>query len=237
MTKIFKKYKSYIDNAIPAYFSDEKFIECFGRVPKFRYETMTYCWDHVIKHNLKTIVELGTSRSFVDGRFDGCNSSDVHYWQPDNPEVWDWSAGCFTRVIGELIQETDIELVTLDLQQEHINRSMKMTENLKNIEYYVSSSEEFLNSVDGQIDFLYMDTGDVNPVEPTAILHLQESKILVENNLISDNGIILIDDVRNPSSKLSCDADYGKAKYSIPYLQENGFTIAMDEYQVVMIKS
>ena len=236
MENILKKYRKYMDDSLLEYYPKEKFIECFGRVPKFRYDSFTYCWNHLIKHNLKTIVELGTSRSFVDGRFEGCNSSDTRYWDPDNPEIWDWSAGCFTKVFGDLIQDTDIELVTVDLEPEHINRCKKMTENLKNIEYYVSHSESFLNSIEGKIDFLYMDTGDVNPVEPTAILRLQESKILVEKNLISDNGIILIDDVRNPSSKISCDADYGKAKYSIPYLQENGFKVVLDEYQVVMLK-
>ena len=48
---------------------------------------------------------------------------------------------------------------------------------------------------------------------------------MVENNLISDNGLILIDDVRNPQSMKQNDDEYGKAKYSIPYLQDNGFEI------------
>ena len=32
------------------------------------------------------------------------------------------------------------------------------------------------------------------------------------------------------------DDEYGKAKYSIPYLRDNGFEIIMDEYQVLMQK-
>jgi len=112
-----------------------------------------------------------------------------------------------------------------------------MTEDLENIEYFVMSSEEFLSNGDGQIDFLYMDTGDVTPIEPTAQLHLRESKILVEKNLISENGLILIDDVKNIQSKSQDPSDYGKAKYSIPYLQENGFEVIMDEYQVLLRRS
>ena len=81
-----------------------------------------------------------------------------------------------------------------------------------------------------------MDTGDVTPIEPTAELHLRESKILVENDLISEDGIILIDDVRNPQSMKQNDDEYGKEKYSIPYLRDNGFEIIMDEYQVLMQK-
>ena len=173
-----KKYKKFMDGAFAPYSSDEVFTENYGRVPKFRYDTFKYCWDWVKKKKLKTIVELGTSRSFVDGQFPGCNDDDSSYWQPDNPEVWDWSAGCFTRVFGELIQGTDIEMISIDLMPNHITRSKVMTEGLSNIEHFVMSSEEFLESGEGQIDFLYMDTGDVTPIEPTAPLHLRESKLL-----------------------------------------------------------
>ena len=223
-----------MDGAFAPYYTDEQFIESYGRIPKFRYDTFKYCWDWIQEKELKTIVELGTSRSFVDGKYPGCNSDDVKFWEPDNPEIWDWSAGCFTRVFGELIQGTDIDLITVDLMSTHIARSRAMTQDLENIEYFSMSSEDFLMSGDGQIDFLYMDTGDVTPIEPTAKLHLRESEILVENDLISDNGLILIDDVRNIQSKSQDPSDYGKAKYSIPYLQENGFEVIMDEYQVLL---
>ena len=229
-----EQYKEYMDGAFAPYYTDEQFIESYGRIPKFRYDTFKYCWDWIQEKELKTIVELGTSRSFVDGKYPGCNSDDIKFWEPDNPEIWDWSAGCFTRVFGELIQGTDIDLITVDLMSTHIARSRAMTQDLENIEYFSMSSEEFLTSGDGQIDFLYMDTGDVTPIEPTARLHLRESEILVENDLISDNGLILIDDVRNIQSKSQDPSDYGKAKYSIPYLQENGFEVIMDEYQVLL---
>ena len=32
------------------------------------------------------------------------------------------------------------------------------------------------------------------------------------------------------------ESDYGKAKYSIPFLLKNGFDLVMDEYQVVLQK-
>ena len=227
-----------MDNAHKHYCSDEEFIQYYGRVPLFRYDTLKYCWNHFIKNDFKTIAELGTSRSFVDGKYPGCNSNDVSFWELNNPTVWDWSAGCFTRLIGLSIQDyEDVQLLTVDLEQAHINRCKVMTEGLKNIEYYTMSSEEFLDSGEGQIDFLYMDTGDMTPIEPTAQLHLREAKLLVEKDLISPNGIVLIDDVRNTTPKRQGEqSDYGKAKYSIPYLIANGFELVMDEYQVVLIK-
>ena len=236
--EILNKYKDLMEDSMFPYHSAEEYKKYFGKVPKFRYHTLKYCFDYFFENNFKTIAELGTSRSFVDGKFPGCNEDDLKYWEPKNPEKWDWSAGCFTRLTGEIIQDTDIDFITIDLDPRHINRSKIMTEELNNIEYYVMSSEDFLENGQGQLDFVYMDTGDMTPIEMTAQLHFRESKLIVEKNLISDGGIILIDDVRSPVPKITSNekSDYGKAKYSIPYLQENGFDIVMDEYQVVMIK-
>ena len=235
---ILEKYKNLMEESMFPYHSSEEYKKYFNRVPKFRYHTLKYCLDYFFDKEFKTIAELGTSRSFVDGKFPGCNEDDTRYWEPENPEKWDWSAGCFTRVIGEIIQDTDIEFLTVDLDPRHIRRSKIMTEELNNIEYYIMSSEQFLESGEGQLDFVYMDTGDMTPIENTAQLHLREAKLIVERNIISDDGILLIDDVRSPVPKITSkeESDYGKAKYSIPYLQENGFEIVMDEYQVVMIK-
>ena len=229
-------YKNYMDEAMLHYNPKDEYITHFGRVPLFRYDTLKYCWDYFLKNNLKTIVELGTSRSFVDGKYEGCNSNDTKYWEPNRAEKWDWSAGCFTRVLGELIQNTDFELTSVDLAVAHVNRSKKMVEGLSNITHHHMSSEDFLMTHNSKIDFLYMDTGDVTPIEGTANLHLRESKILIEKGLMATNGIILIDDVRNIQSKKQDASEYGKAKYSIPYLQGNGFELVMDEYQVVLVR-
>lgn len=236
--KILDNYKDLMEESMYPYHSKEQYIECFGRVPKFRYHTLKYCFDYFFEKDFKTIAELGTSRSFVDGKFPGCNDDDVKYWEPENPEKWDWSAGCFTRLVGEIIQDTDVELITIDLDPRHIARSKVMTEGFKNIEYYVMSSEEFLENGEGKLDMIYMDTGNMTPIEYTAQLHLREAKLIVEKDILNDGGLLLIDDVRSPVPKITSgeESDYGKAKYSISYLQENGFEIVMDEYQVVMLK-
>ena len=83
-----EQYKEYMDNAFSPYYSDEEFTELYGRVPKFRYHTLKCCFDHFFGNDFKTIVELGTSRSFVDGKFPGCNEDDRKYWEPNNPDKW-----------------------------------------------------------------------------------------------------------------------------------------------------
>lgn len=233
-----EKYKFLLENAMKYYASDEETIKYFNRIPLSRYHSFKYCIDHINSKTsleLSKIIELGTSRSYVDGRFPGCNSDVPVYWEPDNPEKWDWSAGCFTRVFGEFANNCEIS--TVDIQQNHINRCKLMTQDFSNkIKYYVTSSENFLRQLPSKsVDLLYLDTGDMSPIEFTAALHLREAKIIVENDILKDDGLILIDDVRNCTPKRDGEiSDYGKAKYSIPYFLENDYKIIMDEYQVIL---
>ena len=46
------------------------------------------------------------------------------------------------------------------------------------------------------IDLLYLDTGNMD--EETALLHLREAELIVKHDILKDDGLILIDDVRNP---------------------------------------
>lgn len=65
--------------------------------------------------------------------------------------------------------------------------------------------------------------------EEACIQHLEDSKIIVERNLINPNGIILIDDIGDNTTNT-------KGKYSIPYLLKNGFVSIIHEYQVLLKK-
>lgn len=234
MTNFLEKNKDYLDKAIDYFHSKEEQQKWFLVAPKSRYYTFKYCYEKINKKR-PTIVELGTSRSFVCGRFDGCNSDDVKYWEPNNPEKWDWSAGSFTKVFSNLFPNSEFH--TIDLMKSHIKRCKIMNNDMSNIHYHVSSSEDFLNNFNKKIDFLYLDTGDMTPIEETAQLHLREAKIIVEKNMINTNGIILIDDVKSVVPKQNGESsDFGKAKYSIPYFLENNFKIVMNEYQTVLIK-
>jgi len=233
------KYKDLLDNALSYYTSNETYIKYFGRIPLSRYYTFKYCFEEFEKNNMKTVVELGTSRSFVDGRFEGCNSDNILYWESGNPSKWDWAAGCFTKTAAEcLYYVPGFNLTTVDLIPNHINRCKIMNSANNKIKYLVMSSEEYLSTVDEKIDFLYLDTGDMTPIKFTADLHLREAKIIVERDLISKNGIILIDDIRS-TVPYECgeSIDLGKGHLSIPYFIENGFELVMDEYQTVLRKT
>ena len=74
-----KLYLNYLNKALSYYNSDDVFIKYFGNVPKSRDITFKNCLDHINNKNTekKVILELGTSRSFTDGRFPGCYSNDM----------------------------------------------------------------------------------------------------------------------------------------------------------------
>ena len=234
MSNFLEKNKDYLDKAIDYYFSKEEQSKYFNSIPLSRYYTFKYCYENMSKKT-PVIVELGTSRSFVDGRFEGCNSDNIKYWEPNNPDKWDWSAGCFTKVFSNLYPNSEFH--TVDLMKSHINRSKLMNSDMKNITYHVSSSEDILNIFEKKIDILYLDTGDMTPIEETAQLHLREAEIIVKKNIMAEGGIILIDDVKSVVPKQYGEkSDLGKAKYSIPYFLINGYEIVMDEYQTILIK-
>ena len=230
-----EKYKDYLNNAMGYYYDKLTFLKYFCKEPKSRYYSFKYVIEYIKVNKLKNVLELGTSRSYVDGRFEGCNKSDDKYWEPENPEKWDWSAGLFTKVFAEEFNGK-INLDTLDSNKEHLRRCKVMLGgNTKNVQFIKSISEDYLRSTDNKYDVIYLDTGDMTPVEDNALLQLIEANVIVERELLNKNGLIIIDDVRNPTPKAVGETNnFGKSKYSIPYLLENDFEIVMDEYQVIL---
>jgi hypothetical protein len=236
-----EKYSQYMDTVMKGAYD---YIKFYGRVPLFRYDCFKKAFELFSEIGGKVIVELGTIRSFVHGGLEGCNSDDTKYWTPDSPENWDWGAGLFSLMAAEEFQGTGVKIHTVDLCEAHINRSKVISNKFSDmVSYHVSDSVNFIKSFErlygAKIDLLYIDTGDMTPIEPTAQHQLNEAKAVVECGVLSENGIILIDDVRNPAPILINNEQdlHGKAKYSIPYLISKGYETIMDEYQVLMGKN
>jgi hypothetical protein len=209
----------------------------FNPLPKSRYETFKAAFESMPQNPV--VVELGTTRSFVHGGHPGCNLDDPAFWTPAQPENWDWGAGFFTKMAAISLSHLHPEIHTVDLAESHIQRCRIINQDLNTISYHVSSSENFLNRCHFPrgIDLLYLDTGDMWPIEPTALLQLREAQIIVQRDLIAKNGLILIDDVRNQTpKKFGEQSDLAKAKYSLDYLLNNGFETVVDGYQVLLRK-
>jgi len=173
------------------------------------------------------IVELGTSRSFVSGKYQGCMRADTCYWRPNDPHYWDWGAGIFTKVFSDNLEGKNYNLYTIDPNRDAIKIVNTMCGANKHVKIIYDYSTEFLKNIDFKIDFLYMD--HMESSEEACVQHLADSKYIIENGLMSENGVILIDDIGDNVTNT-------KGKYSIPYLIENGYTQIVAEYQVLLQK-
>ena len=200
---------------------------------KSRYQSFKKCLEFLKTIQTPEVLELGTSRSFVGGAFIGCNSDDPKYWDPNDFTKWDFGAGAFTLIFGQ----TNCNLTTIDLMEDHIKRCKIMTNSLNiKCNHVVSDSVKFLTNTTGKYDLIYMDTGDMFPIEPSENLQLEEARIIVERKLLNPNGWILIDDVLNntPRSLGVLDNKYGKSTKSLPYLLSNNFKLLFEGHQYIL---
>jgi hypothetical protein len=178
------------------------------------------------------IVELGTSRSFVNGRYEGCCSPNPKYWAPNSPERWDWGAGIFTKVFADNLKDVEFNLYSVDPSPAATFISRTMCAGNASVKVFEDYSTPFLKSFPDRfktkIDFLYMDhleSHDARSAEEAAVKHLEDCKVIVALDLMSPTGLILVDDVGDT---------YSKGKYSIPFLQLHGYTVVQEEYQVLL---
>ena len=171
------------------------------------------------------IVELGTTRSFVSGCFDGCLSTDLRYWKPHNPEVWDWGAGIFTKVFADTLGDDGYTMYSIDPSPEAVTISKTMLAGRPCVHVIQDYSTNFLKQLTRKIDFLYMD--HMESGEAACLQHLEDSKLIVEKDLMAPGAIILVDDVGD-------NITLTKGKFSIPYLLEHGYEMIMHEYQVLL---
>lgn len=200
---------------------------------KSRFQSFLHCLHFLKTQTNPSILELGTTRSFVGGAFEGCNSSDVKYWNPQDYTKWDFGAGAFTLLFGQL----GYDLSTVDLIRDHIIRCKIMTDSLNiGCNHYNENSITFLQKTQQKYDLIYLDTGDMHPIEPSENLQLEEAKLIVSRGLLKDGGIILIDDVLNhtPRTLGNIQNKYGKSTKSLPYLQNNGFDLVFMGLQYIL---
>jgi hypothetical protein len=221
-------YKKYLDETtFPAMGLDDE--------TQSRFCSFQLCLDYLKTISNPEVLELGTCRSFVDGAFEGCNSDDPKYWNPNDHSKWDWGGGCFSLLFGQI----NCSLTTVDLIAAHIKRCKIMTNSLGiKCDHMVSDSIQFLANTNKKFHLIYLDTGDMWPIEPTAQLQLEEAKIICERELLYPQGLLLIDDVKNktPREQGYKDNYLGKSKYSMNYLLSHGYNSIFEGYQYILQK-
>lgn len=199
---------------------------------KSRYQSFKKCIDYLGSVTDPEVLELGTSHSYVSGGFEGCDIDDQKYWDPNDFSKWDFGAGVFTLIFGQ----TGCKMTTVDIISDHIKRCKIMTDSLHiRCDHIVSDSTKFLSTTNKQFDLIYLDAGYF--ALETYDLQLKEAQTIVSRNLLKPGGLILIDDVKNPTvRKLNIDPNnnYGRSDKSLPYLLANGFDLIFEGYQYIL---
>lgn len=117
----------------------------------------------------------------------------------------DENQGAFTLVFADFIKNyTGGKLITIDISEQHMDNCKQFTKKYSDvIEYVVSDSVEFLSSLSDEecfnIDFLYLDSWDLNMLDPlpSQIHHLRELSAVFHK--LSDKVLIAVDDNLMPN--------------------------------------
>jgi hypothetical protein len=138
-------------------------------------------------------------------------------------------------VFSDNLDGRNYNLYTVDPNENAIQIVMTMCGHNKNVHIVQGYSSDFLKEFahtgtgsapdHATIDFLYMD--HMESGEEACIQHLKDAEYIIDNGLMSENGIILIDDIGDNITNT-------KGRYSIPYLLENGYRQVIGEYQVLL---
>ena len=128
--------------------------------------------------------------------------------------LWDGYSTVAWALHAERVYSVDVDTFASNLTR-------KLTEEFGNVVVVNGDGLEFLRSFGGEIDLLYLDAWDVG-LPDCRSKHLEAYR--VARGLLSEGGLILIDDARV------------KGAFVVPEAVRDGFTIVFDEYQVLLAK-
>lgn len=173
-----------------------------------RYSTMERTLQLIQKHMVRTIIETGTSRSGLDG-FNTDGSASI--------------------IFGDWARDHDATMYSVDIDPQALTDAQWAIGANKHVHLICQDSVAFLQDFSQQIDFLYLDSFDFdydNP-EPSQQHHLKE--IIAAYPKLTAQSIVMIDD---------CGLLHGgKGALVIPYLQERGWSIVAQSYQVILMRN
>lgn len=117
-------------------------------------------------------------------------------------------------------KQTGSKVYVVDIDQNHINQSMKIVPESDIVQYTKDDSVNYLANFPGKIDVLFLDSfdycGDEDNIRACHNHSLNEIKAAWDK--LNDQCFVLIDDVFNNQWA-------GKGQLSIPYLLNAGFTL------------
>lgn len=137
--------------------------------------------------------------------------------------------GHSTYKFGEFAERRNGSVHSCDINQNAVTFARLATFQYKGyISYYCVDSVLFLENFEDKIDLLYLDSYDSGPGHEEAASQHQLNEIKAIFPKLKERCAVLLDDADLPEG--------GKTKYSSTYLEENGFTLAIEDYQKLYVR-
>lgn len=181
-----------------------------GRIPpnNHRYHTFLSSLNLLCTRHSPVIVETGTARA---------------------GSRWCDSDGCSTLIFADWVKNHGGEFYSVDISEANLQNAADALGDARLFAHLVhSDSIPFLSNFSRPIDFLYLDSYDYeygNP-NPSQQHHLKE--IVAAYPWLTPTSIVMIDDCALPEG--------GKGKLVIAYLQERGWKVLVEGYQVILVQ-
>lgn len=184
-----------------------RFLE--GRIPPGdkRYVTMVSALQLIQAREAVNIIETGTSRFGA------------------SEPIGD---GAFTIILGDYIRDMKgSNFYSVDISSEALAKAAEALGPSRDFVNLINEdSVTFLKNFKEPIDFLYLDSYDLDIENPIPSQHHHLKEIIAAYPNLTKKSVVMIDDCGFPNG--------GKGKYVIEYLLARGWKIRVDGYQVIL---
>lgn len=170
-----------------------------------RFYTTKMALNWLLQHEGTNIVETGSLR------------------EPGN---W-FGVGCATSLFGHFASVYGGHLWTCDISEEVVDTAQQHTTGFRdNVTYVCNDSVTFLNTFEGTIDLLYLDSMDCSPTgDATEAQQHNRRELRAALPKLSEHAVVLLDDNRFRNG--------GKTRLSKQYLLDNGWIRLFDWHQIL----
>lgn len=139
--------------------------------------------------------------------------------------------GCSTMIFAEWIRNNGGELYSVDINAENLQGAANALGNSNpSVHLIHSDSVIFLQNFNRPIDFLYLDSYDLDFFNPTPSQEHHLREIIAAYPWLTESSVVMIDDSDQylPGG--------GKGKLAVEFLLSKGWKILANGYQVVLIR-
>jgi len=183
-----------------------EFLKKYNHPKNIRFDSFNFALLEANKRGLKTIVETGCARG----------KQKFIFFSKIN-----WKDGMSTMIFSDYARYVNGTLTTCDIEKKNIKNAKKFVKNNKKfVNFIVDDSLNFLNSIQKEIDFLYLDSLD-GQYEGASKHQLEEIKIAKEK--LNQNSLVLLDDKGS------------KTNLSIDFMLKNNFRIINETKEQVLL--